>query len=555
MSDAYPKVLACLYTEQELIQRVRLWIDLKCQTYFYTLCNNNNYTNPLSSSTALFLVNHILSKYVEFEMCDENKQSMLKLCRAHYSQSQLELKNIKEFELTYTPSDAIMWYTRDSFIYKMINRALRSFDEHKLHAMAFFIRDLRQQLKLNYRNLTWANSPMVYRGICLTEKDMQRIRDIPKGSLISTNGFLSTSRTCDIALAYATKKYDIVKDSLCHILFEIDVSMVMVDSPVIFADVSHVSQFPEENEILFDIGTVFQIDNVNYDDTSDLWTIRLTTPTRQAYESIETLLTSVQQRFEKTSNDRDYIGLIRTLLNYDQTKETMKKQYEHEPWISWFRSATNSTLSQHEDRGKSFFSECATRIVKRFAHRVHVEKNRHYKPIRTHSSNACNITGDDEEICYAREPILFFHFEMTMIKHERDIFSTEFLLQHRRFITVDLTLTEIDGILNEFHSIFYISHTFPSYMHNNPRIRHYSTNLFVKTQDEMDYTKKSIEKLTMKLRHDLAIFYRQEAERALNEQDDRIIAKRLFAKSAQCYERLATETQKKVKQDVDKKKS
>ncbi|CAF4582558.1 unnamed protein product, partial [Rotaria sp. Silwood2] len=60
----------------------------------------------------------------------------------------------------------------------------------------------------------------------------------------------------------------------------------------------------------------------------------------------------------------------------------------------------------------------------------------------------------------------------------------------------------------------------------------------------MDYTKKSIEKLTMKLRHDLAIFYRQEAERALNEQDDRIIAKRLFAKSAQCYERLATETQK-----------
>ncbi|CAF4656250.1 unnamed protein product, partial [Rotaria magnacalcarata] len=57
---------------------------------------------------------------------------MLELCRTHYSRNQLELKHIKEFELTYTASDAIEWYTRDSFVHKIVNRAVRSFDEIKL---------------------------------------------------------------------------------------------------------------------------------------------------------------------------------------------------------------------------------------------------------------------------------------------------------------------------------------------------------------------------------------------------------------------------------------
>ncbi|CAF2771003.1 unnamed protein product [Rotaria sp. Silwood2] len=64
----------------------------------------------------------------------------------------------------------------------------------------------------------------------------------------------------------------------------------------------------------------------------------------------------------------------------------------------------------------------------------------------------------------------------------------------------------------------------------------------------MNSTEKAVEKLTGKIRHDLAMLYRQEAEQALNEQDDRITAKRLFAKSAKCYELLANETREKVKQ-------
>ncbi|CAF2771025.1 unnamed protein product [Rotaria sp. Silwood2] len=180
MGDAYSKVLACIDTEQELIRRVGSWIDLKNQTQFYTWCNNGNYSKQLSRSTALFLANHILANYVEFEIFNESKQDMLQLCRAQYSRNPLELKNIKEFELTYMPSDAIMWYTCASFVHKMINRALRSFDEIKLRAMTFFIRDLRQQLKDSYQNLKLTTNITVYRGACIST-DPLTIVQIPEG--------------------------------------------------------------------------------------------------------------------------------------------------------------------------------------------------------------------------------------------------------------------------------------------------------------------------------------------------------------------------------------
>ncbi|CAF3694075.1 unnamed protein product [Rotaria sp. Silwood1] len=370
MGNAYPKVLACIDTEQELVRRVRSWIDLKYQTYFYT-CNNGDLSKQLSRSTALFLANYVLAKYVEFEIYDESKQDMLQLCREHYSRNQLELNNIKEFELTYTASDAIMWYTRASFVYKMINRALRTFDEIKLRTMAFFIRDLRQQLKNYYQSLQWRNNITVYRGMCISIKDLQRIRDISGNSLLSTNGFFSTSLMRDIALAYANKKYDTMKVTFCRVLFEINIDIV--NSPVIFADVSHVSKFPDEKEILFDIGTIFQTKSVHYDDALHLWIIRLTTSTRQAHDSVETLLASTRQGLQKQNNNENFIELIRSLINYDQTEELLNKQDVHGPVVSPFRSKINHVLSRQDDRSRSFFTEYVTSIVKRVVSRIHVD--------------------------------------------------------------------------------------------------------------------------------------------------------------------------------------
>ncbi|CAF3371476.1 unnamed protein product [Rotaria socialis] len=555
ISDEYPKVLACVNTEEELVRRVHSWIDAKYQTDCYIWRNDDKSGKQLSRLTALFLANYILTKYVEFELCDESKQEMLELCRTHYSRNQLELKNIKEFELTYTASDAIGWYTRDSFVHKMVNRALRSFDEIKLRCMTFLIRDIRQQLKYCYQNLQPTSNLTVYRGMSMSMKDIQRMRDTPLGSLILMNGFLSTTRTLNIALAYASKNCDLVNDSRGHVLFEINIDVV--NSPAIYADVSSISTFQHEDEILFDMGTLFQIESIDHDEDSKLWKVQLITAAREACKSVETLLSSIWEGFEKQIDGCVAIATIRRLLSYDQPQEPLKKQYETGSVFSWLRFSSYSTLLQQDGRRKNYIKDYTTRILKHITSRV--QNNRtsaHHRQLTgTNGLNPCNTSPDETDICNSLEPILFFHLETGLMRNYRNALSTKFSLHHRRFITNDITTDEVETILDEFHSLFYIGSEFLSCVKDNSRIHLYSIDVSPKAQDNVDSMEKSIEKLTRRLRHDLAIFYRKEAERFLNEQDDRNTAKKLFAKSTKCYELIANETQEKLKQLVLKNKS
>ena len=57
------------------------------------------------------------------------------------------MKYIDEFEEKYDPSNAIYWYTRDTFLYKMVNMALRTENSAIIWRLRFFILDMHQQLK------------------------------------------------------------------------------------------------------------------------------------------------------------------------------------------------------------------------------------------------------------------------------------------------------------------------------------------------------------------------------------------------------------------------
>lgn len=58
-----------------------------------------------------------------------------------------QIQLIDEFEREYQPDKAIWWYTRNSFIYKMVNMALRTMNIVIIWKFRFFIQDLYHQLK------------------------------------------------------------------------------------------------------------------------------------------------------------------------------------------------------------------------------------------------------------------------------------------------------------------------------------------------------------------------------------------------------------------------
>ena len=82
------KIFACINTEQELIDKVHAWIDLKCHVNFY-IYNKKQDQSSLSfqCTEALFLVRHILPDFI-MDVANLNLlQDILKYCQKHYGQT------------------------------------------------------------------------------------------------------------------------------------------------------------------------------------------------------------------------------------------------------------------------------------------------------------------------------------------------------------------------------------------------------------------------------------------------------------------------------------
>lgn len=134
------------------------------------------------------------------------KEEMLSACRAYYRGNAKEMRTIDEFELNYKPSEAIFWYTRDSIIYKLINKALRTEDVRALYVYRYFIVDLCACLTRDFEILRECPTTPIplklYRGMIQPKREIQRLQE-SIGQLISMNSFFSTSRDRLVAEMYA----------------------------------------------------------------------------------------------------------------------------------------------------------------------------------------------------------------------------------------------------------------------------------------------------------------------------------------------------------------
>ncbi|CAF0906051.1 unnamed protein product [Adineta steineri] len=204
------------------------------------------------------------------------KREMLAECRAYYRGNDHELARINEFARTYRSADAINWYTRDCFLYRLVNKALRTEDIRALYRFRFFIVDMCARLEEEAAIAsTYHNAPFrVYRGSQLGRDEVEQMRI---GTLVATNGYLSTSRHLNVAQIFIGIDSDTGmspsrsrKDRRQYVLFEIDVDLAQ-STDVVVVDVSGQSAIPDENEIIFNLGTTFIITHIMYDDEHYLW--------------------------------------------------------------------------------------------------------------------------------------------------------------------------------------------------------------------------------------------------------------------------------------------
>ena len=111
----------------------------------------------------------------------------------------------------------------------------------------------------------------VYRGQKLPIAELVRLQD-NIGSLVSMNGFLSTTKDCSTASTFACPDPNVCVDGFVSVVFDLEIDTTKT-LPIACRDIETQSNFSDERECLFSVGAVWKLESV--DDYGHLWGIKL----------------------------------------------------------------------------------------------------------------------------------------------------------------------------------------------------------------------------------------------------------------------------------------
>ncbi|CAF3537887.1 unnamed protein product [Rotaria sp. Silwood1] len=213
----------------------------------------------------------------------ESKVEMLAEFRRTFNDNQEILAQIDNFENTYHSNAAVQWYTRDSFVWRTINQALRSSNVDAMFKLRYILTDLYDHLKESYQqthqSLWKTKLETYYRGQLMSSEEFDIFKSL-HGNIISINTFLSTTASMQIALMYAGEYNE--NSDLVSVVFSIETNSQALVRP--YASISHYSMFQDEEETLFAMGSVFRIGNIRQLlDADNVWVIHLITISEDDY--------------------------------------------------------------------------------------------------------------------------------------------------------------------------------------------------------------------------------------------------------------------------------
>ena len=221
-----------------------------------------------------------------------------------------QLENLLDFRNNYTPNDALVYYTKASFFFLILNRSLRTRDIENLFLYRFFIRDIFDRLSGNQ-----CQHPVnVYRGQRMKKAERERLQQ-SIGKLISVNSFLSTSLNRNVAFCFLghtksqtteiseNQSEDVSEE---FILFQIYADPKYRTKP--FAIIEENSRKSDEEEVLFGAGSIFRIVSIHRGDQTDEdhpdWIFKMELSNGEDHE-LKTLFT----RFRHTYSNENMIQL------------------------------------------------------------------------------------------------------------------------------------------------------------------------------------------------------------------------------------------------------
>ena len=316
----YSKIIGIYARLDDLCFSIRHEIELvdnELQT-FSVFDRHQKSTKDLSQQLGEFLwVQLFHYVIIRLPRQQQAKQQMIDVCRQYYRGNNEELQLVDEFERYYHPKDAIRWYSMQSFAYKMVNKALRTEDLDQLQTFRFFIGDLSQSLAREHQKMLSSDEAclVVYRGAIMDMEEFEKLR-ASEGQVISTNGYFSTSRSKSRALSFASKPTK--RKNVVSVLYKIQCDVQQLGKSVIFADVASLSEYPDEQEVLFDLNASFRLDAIERDGIIQV--IRMTV-TSDGENMAKEYIARTKEKAEEQSVTIVFGRLMCDLGQYDKSQK------------------------------------------------------------------------------------------------------------------------------------------------------------------------------------------------------------------------------------------
>ncbi|CAF1271088.1 unnamed protein product [Adineta ricciae] len=242
-----------------------------------------------SQQEASFMYDQLFRDIV-LSVKDEDMQDMYDFCQTRYHGNSNELSNLKDLKTTYSANTSIYWYTRDSFLYRMLNKALRTHDYDTLYTLRVYIRHLHQQIA-SEQGSKGIDVKKLYRGQAFEKDDFEQLSKTEKG-LFSVSNFLSTTSDREVALGFARE--NLGNNRKVSTLFEITIEKT---TAIPVTCVSGLSYYKLEKEWLFSMGSVFRVGKLKHS-AEGIWIVPLTLT-----DDYDKRLTALKEHFKKSMED------------------------------------------------------------------------------------------------------------------------------------------------------------------------------------------------------------------------------------------------------------
>ncbi|UJR38745.1 hypothetical protein I4U23_031410 [Adineta vaga] len=340
----FAKVKSVMVDLTELVSRIAE--DYKIQKKVEEPLSINIFTTNISGDKSTTGINGqfvffqiLIDCLLRLESTETDKIELINLFKTEYEDNLSELNNLREFEEEYSSNKALWWYTKESFFYKTLNAALRTQNIHIIFLFREFISDMYLSLQHDQ-----ANNPLqVYRSQLISSNELDYLKN-NVGQFISINSFFSTSTDRATALFFLDDTASLIDLKLVGVLFEIDADPRLVKTKP-FADISKYSHFDNESEVLFMIGTIFRLNDINCND-DHVWIIKMSLCSDDEHALKPVLLRMRQQIGKGRTNLRILGRILLDMGRFDLSEKYIKRLLDER--------ALNGHLicSLYEDLGK-----------------------------------------------------------------------------------------------------------------------------------------------------------------------------------------------------------